>query len=163
MLCMKWSLNPSIKYVSRATIQTSVIYFQEETQAFAGLVQAMYETNTVAIVRRCFGERSSPELGFLRPHIAHDHIVCWLDWRRESIASFLSFNTVHVLRQVTLWRRFTTIWFRKSRYLETKSTDWRTAEGSRSVDHHDGFDPREWRVGNKRMQKLIELVSIDLI
>jgi hypothetical protein len=49
--------------------------FQEETQAFAGLVQAMYDTNTVAIVRRCFSERSSPELGFLRPHIAHDHIV----------------------------------------------------------------------------------------
>jgi hypothetical protein len=35
----------------------------------------MYETNTVAIVRKCFSERSSPELGFLRPHIAHDHIV----------------------------------------------------------------------------------------
>ncbi len=49
--------------------------FQEEAQAFAGLVQAMYDTNTVAIVRRCFSERSAPELGFLRPHIAHDHIV----------------------------------------------------------------------------------------
>jgi hypothetical protein len=36
----------------------------------------MYDTNTVAIVRRCFSERSAPELGFLRPHIAHDHIVC---------------------------------------------------------------------------------------
>ena len=48
---------------------------KEETQAFAALVQAMYDTNTVAIVRRCFSERSSPELGFLRPHIAHDHIV----------------------------------------------------------------------------------------
>lgn len=35
----------------------------------------MYDTNTVAIVRRCFSARSSPELGFLRPHIAHDHIV----------------------------------------------------------------------------------------
>jgi hypothetical protein len=35
----------------------------------------MYDTNTVAIVRKCFSERSSPELGFLRPHIAHDHIV----------------------------------------------------------------------------------------
>jgi hypothetical protein len=42
---------------------------------FAGLVQAMYDTNTVAIVRKCFSERSSPEMGFLRPHIAHDHIV----------------------------------------------------------------------------------------
>ncbi len=48
---------------------------QEEAQAFAGLVQAMYDTNTVAIVRKCFSERSAPELGFLRPHIAHDHIV----------------------------------------------------------------------------------------
>lgn len=35
----------------------------------------MYETNTVAIVRRCFSERSAPEIGFLRPHISHDHIV----------------------------------------------------------------------------------------
>jgi hypothetical protein len=35
----------------------------------------MYDTNTVGIVRKCFSERSSPELGFLRPHIAHDHIV----------------------------------------------------------------------------------------
>lgn len=35
----------------------------------------MYDTNTVAIVRKCFSERSAPELGFLRPHIAHDHIV----------------------------------------------------------------------------------------
>lgn len=35
----------------------------------------MYDTNTVAIVRRCFSERSAPEIGFLRPHIAHDHIV----------------------------------------------------------------------------------------
>jgi hypothetical protein len=51
------------------------VIFQEETQAFAGLVQAMYDTDTVAIVRRCFSERSSPEIGFLRPHIAHDHIV----------------------------------------------------------------------------------------
>ncbi len=50
-------------------------FFKEETQAFAALVQAMYDTNTVAIVRRCFSERSSPELGFLRPHISHDHIV----------------------------------------------------------------------------------------
>ena len=49
--------------------------FQEEALAFAGLVQAMYDTNTVAIVRKCFSERSAPELGFLRPHIAHDHIV----------------------------------------------------------------------------------------
>ena len=54
---------------------TSLSYFQEETNVFAGLVQAMYDTNTVAIVRRCFSERSSPEIGFLRPHIAHDHIV----------------------------------------------------------------------------------------
>jgi hypothetical protein len=37
----------------------------------------MYDTNTVAIVRKCFSERSAPELGFLRPHIAHDHIVSW--------------------------------------------------------------------------------------
>ena len=35
----------------------------------------MHDTNTVAIVRKCFSERSSPEIGFLRPHIAHDHIV----------------------------------------------------------------------------------------
>ena len=35
----------------------------------------MYDTDTVAIVRRCFSDRSSPELGFLRPHITHDHIV----------------------------------------------------------------------------------------
>lgn len=49
--------------------------YDEESQAFAGLVQAMYETNSVAIVRRCFSERSSPEIGFLRPHISHDHIV----------------------------------------------------------------------------------------
>ena len=35
----------------------------------------MYNTNTVAIVRKCFSERSAPEIGFLRPHIAHDHIV----------------------------------------------------------------------------------------
>jgi hypothetical protein len=35
----------------------------------------MYDTNTVAIVRKCFSERSAPEIGFLRPHIAHDHIV----------------------------------------------------------------------------------------
>jgi hypothetical protein len=51
------------------------INVQEETQAFAGLVQAMYDTNTVAIVRRCFSARSSPEIGFLRPQIEHDHIV----------------------------------------------------------------------------------------
>ncbi|CAF3652063.1 unnamed protein product [Rotaria sordida] len=51
--------------------------YEEEGQAFAGLVQAMYDTNTVAIVRRCFSERSSPELGFLRPHIAHDHICMY--------------------------------------------------------------------------------------
>lgn len=49
--------------------------YEEESQAFTGLVQAMYDTNTVAIVRRCFSERSSPEIGFLRPHISHDHIV----------------------------------------------------------------------------------------
>jgi hypothetical protein len=47
---------------------------------FAGLVQAMYDTNTVAIVRKCFSERSSPEMGFLRPHIAHDHIVS-MKWK----------------------------------------------------------------------------------
>ncbi|CAF2593188.1 unnamed protein product [Rotaria sp. Silwood2] len=51
--------------------------YEEEGQAFAGLVQAMYDTNAVAIVRRCFSERSSPELGFLRPHIAHDHICMY--------------------------------------------------------------------------------------
>ncbi|CAF1376694.1 unnamed protein product [Adineta ricciae] len=51
--------------------------FEEEALAFAGLVQAMYDTNTVAIVRRCFSERSAPELGFLRPHIAHDHICMY--------------------------------------------------------------------------------------
>ncbi|CAF1066284.1 unnamed protein product [Rotaria magnacalcarata] len=51
--------------------------FEEEAQAFAGLVQAMYETNTVAIVRKCFSERSAPEIGFLRPHIAHDHICMY--------------------------------------------------------------------------------------
>ncbi|CAF4451221.1 unnamed protein product, partial [Rotaria sp. Silwood2] len=51
--------------------------FEEEAQAFAGLVQAMYETNTVAIVRKCFSQRSAPELGFLRPHIAHDHICMY--------------------------------------------------------------------------------------
>ncbi|CAF1177015.1 unnamed protein product [Rotaria sordida] len=51
--------------------------FEEEAQAFAGLVQAMYETNTVAIVRKCFSERSAPELGFLRPHIAHDHVCMY--------------------------------------------------------------------------------------
>lgn len=49
--------------------------YDEESQTFTGLVQAMYETNSVAIVRRCFSERSSPEIGFLRPHISHDHIV----------------------------------------------------------------------------------------
>ncbi|UJR27942.1 hypothetical protein I4U23_009202 [Adineta vaga] len=51
--------------------------FEEEAQAFAGLVQAMYDTNTVAIVRKCFSERSAPELGYLRPHIAHDHICMY--------------------------------------------------------------------------------------
>jgi len=51
--------------------------FEEEAHAFAGLVQAMYDTNTVAIVRKCFSERSAPELGFLRPHIAHDHICMY--------------------------------------------------------------------------------------
>ncbi|CAF2833569.1 unnamed protein product [Rotaria sp. Silwood2] len=51
--------------------------YEEEGQAFAGLVQAMYDTNAVAIVRKCFSERSSPELGFLRPHIAHDHICMY--------------------------------------------------------------------------------------
>ncbi|CAF1443443.1 unnamed protein product [Adineta steineri] len=51
--------------------------YEEEAQTFTGLVQAMYDTNTVAIVRKCFSERSSPELGFLRPHIAHDHICMY--------------------------------------------------------------------------------------
>ncbi|CAF0722876.1 unnamed protein product [Adineta ricciae] len=51
--------------------------YEEEAQTFTGLVQAMYETNSVAIVRKCFSERSSPELGFLRPHIAHDHICMY--------------------------------------------------------------------------------------
>ena len=41
----------------------------------------MHDTNTVAIVRKCFSERSSPEIGFLRPHISHDHIVRALDCR----------------------------------------------------------------------------------
>ena len=45
-------------------------------QVFAGLVQVLYDhTNTVAIMRKCFSERSSSELGFLRPHTVHDRIV----------------------------------------------------------------------------------------
>ncbi|CAM4754730.1 unnamed protein product [Rotaria magnacalcarata] len=51
--------------------------YEEEGQVFAGIVQAMYDTNTVAIVRKCFSERSSPELGFLRPHIAHNHMCMY--------------------------------------------------------------------------------------
>lgn len=39
----------------------------------------MYDTNTVAIVRKCFSARSAPEIGFLRPHISHDHIVS-MNW-----------------------------------------------------------------------------------
>ncbi|CAF3066731.1 unnamed protein product [Rotaria sp. Silwood2] len=37
----------------------------------------MYDASTVAIVRKCFSERSSSELCFLRPHIAHDHICMY--------------------------------------------------------------------------------------
>ena len=61
----------------------------------------MYETNTVAIVRRCFSERSAPELGFLRPHIAHDHIV---SRARRCRATRLSMPclAVYVLHKITL-------------------------------------------------------------
>ena len=46
------------------------------SQVFAGLVQTMYDhTNTVAMERTCFNERSSPELGFLRLNILHHLIV----------------------------------------------------------------------------------------
>lgn len=75
--------------------------FQEEAQAFAGLVQAMYDTNTVAIVRRCHSERSAPEIGFLRPHISHDHIVgCELIF--EMKANSVSFVIVYVLCEITI-------------------------------------------------------------
>ena len=65
----------------------------------------MYDTNTVAIVRKCFSERSAPELGFLRPHIAHDHIVgVFVDCSTFAVFSLnmTQFVSVHVLHQIAL-------------------------------------------------------------
>jgi ATP-dependent DNA helicase 2 subunit 2 len=37
--------------------------------ALSALIQALYETNSVVIVRRVYANRGSPKLGFLSPHI----------------------------------------------------------------------------------------------
>ncbi|CAF0990776.1 unnamed protein product [Didymodactylos carnosus] len=48
--------------------------YEASETAFVALVQALYDTDTVAIIRKCFSSRSAPEIGFVRPHILHDHI-----------------------------------------------------------------------------------------
>ncbi|XP_033127028.1 X-ray repair cross-complementing protein 5-like [Anneissia japonica] len=37
--------------------------------AFSGMVNALYETKTVIIVRRCYSARSMPQIGYMAPHI----------------------------------------------------------------------------------------------
>ncbi|XP_041361958.1 X-ray repair cross-complementing protein 5-like [Gigantopelta aegis] len=44
--------------------------------ALSALINAMYETNKVAIVRRVYAARSAPRLGVLFPHIKAEYEVC---------------------------------------------------------------------------------------
>ncbi|CAH1774598.1 unnamed protein product [Owenia fusiformis] len=37
--------------------------------ALSAIIKALYETNSVAIVRRCYSAAASPKIGFLSPHI----------------------------------------------------------------------------------------------
>ncbi|XP_030843748.1 X-ray repair cross-complementing protein 5 [Strongylocentrotus purpuratus] len=50
-----------------------IFYAQPDDQAaamsFSALVNALYETNSVAIVRRAYSGSSAPRIGFLAPHI----------------------------------------------------------------------------------------------
>lgn len=43
--------------------------------AFSSLVNALFETNMLAIVRRVYDARSGPRIGCLKPHIKNDYEV----------------------------------------------------------------------------------------
>ena len=44
--------------------------------ALSALINALYETNMVIIVRRAYSKASSPRIGFLSPHIKANYEVC---------------------------------------------------------------------------------------
>lgn len=56
-----------------------IFYAQPDDQAaamsFSALVNALYETNSVAIVRRAYSGSSAPRIGFLAPHIKANYEV----------------------------------------------------------------------------------------
>lgn len=43
--------------------------------ALSAVIQALYETNTVAIVRRVYSNAASPRIGVLTPHIKSNYEV----------------------------------------------------------------------------------------
>ena len=49
-----------------------LLFFQHSITALPVLMQAMYQENVVALVRRVYSKNSSPKLGFLIPEEDHE-------------------------------------------------------------------------------------------
>ncbi|KAK3726184.1 hypothetical protein RRG08_031511 [Elysia crispata] len=75
--------------------------------ALSALINALYETNTVAIARRVYDARSSPRLGALFPHIkAKYECLFWVELPFAEDVRTFTFGSLPLTEEVTVNKKY---------------------------------------------------------